>query len=53
MNFTTKQVSGLKIFFDTKRCAKVDNFVDDIGKVCSMDEDEAVFELFIVDDDNV
>ncbi len=50
---TTKQVSGLKIFLDTKRCVKVDTFVDVIDKVCSIDEDDAVFVLFIVDDDNV
>jgi hypothetical protein len=49
--FTTKQVSGLKIFFDIKRCAIVVNFV--VGKVCSIDDDDAVFVLLIVDDDKV
>ncbi len=52
-NITTKQVSGLKIFLDIKRCIRVDNFVDDMGRVCSIDDDDAVFVLLMVDDDNV
>jgi hypothetical protein len=44
--FTTKQVSGLKIFLEIKRCAIV---------VDSIDDDEPVFVLLIVveDDDKV
>ena len=41
--FTTKQGSGLKIFLDTKRWAIV---------VVSIEDDEAVFVLFIVVDDD-
>lgn len=43
---TTKQVSGLKIFFDIKRWAIV---------VVSIDDEDAVFELLMVveDDDRV
>ena len=44
----------MKIFLDIKRCAKVDTFVGVIDKVCSIDEDDAVFVLLIVvDDDSV
>ncbi len=44
--FTTKQVSGLKIFFDIKRCDIVEIF---IGDVRSIDD----FVLLIVVDDKV
>jgi hypothetical protein len=41
--FTTKQVSGLKIFLEIKRWGIV---------VVSIDDDEAVFVLLIVDEDD-
>lgn len=50
---TTKQVSGLKIFFEINRCVRIGTLIDAVGNVCSIEDVEAVLELFNVDEDDV